>query len=165
MNQTKSTDKKHSIIGKWVLLLVFFTFGFSEWADVDVEDSFTSTGLKIFIESTTFGLSPMLVSVFSPANFKSWGISPMTDPWNILQFSPINVLDLITAKFSMLVPDPIVTPFSICTKGPMLTFSPKSAPLCTMAVGWMEVEINLPSYIRSTILAIMSAWATNLSST
>ena len=46
-------------------------------------------------------LSPILVSVFSPANFKSWGISPTTDPWNILQFCPINVLDLITAKFSL----------------------------------------------------------------
>ena len=68
MNQTKSTDKKQSIIGKWVLLLVFFTFGFSQWADVDVEDSFTSTGLKIFIESTTFGLSPNPSLISFPKN-------------------------------------------------------------------------------------------------
>ena len=68
MNQTKSTDKKHSITGKWVLLLVFFTFGFSQWADVDVEDSFTSTGLRIFIESTTFGLSPNPSLISFPKN-------------------------------------------------------------------------------------------------
>ena len=68
MNQTNSTDKKHSIIGKWVLLFVFFTFGFSQWADVDVEDSFTSTGLKIFIESTTFGLSPNPSLISFPKN-------------------------------------------------------------------------------------------------
>ncbi|MCS5640554.1 MAG: hypothetical protein NZ709_03505, partial [Candidatus Marinimicrobia bacterium] len=68
MNQTKSTDKKHSITGKRVLLLVFFTFGFSQWADVDVEDSFTSTDLRIFIESTTFGFSPNPSLISFPKN-------------------------------------------------------------------------------------------------
>ena len=58
MNQTKSTDKKQSLVGKCVLSLLFFTFGFSQWAYVDVKDSFTSTDLRTFIESTTFGLSP-----------------------------------------------------------------------------------------------------------
>ena len=58
MNQIKSTDTKHSLAGKCVLSLLFFTFGFSEWAYVDVKDSFTSTDLRTFIESTTFGLSP-----------------------------------------------------------------------------------------------------------
>ena len=58
MNQTKSTDKKYSFAGKYVLSLLFFTLGFSQWAYVDVKDSFTSTDLRTFIESTTFGLSP-----------------------------------------------------------------------------------------------------------
>ena len=68
MNQSKSTDKKYSITRRWVLLIVFFTFGFSQWADVDVEDSFTSTGLRIFIESTTFGLSPNPLLISFPKN-------------------------------------------------------------------------------------------------
>jgi hypothetical protein len=50
--------KKLSTTGRWGLLLVFFTFGFSQWAEVDVRDSFTSTDIKTFVESTTFGLSP-----------------------------------------------------------------------------------------------------------
>ena len=58
MNQTNSVEKKLSTTGRWGLLLVFFTFGFSQWADVDVSDSFTSTDIKTFVESTTFGLSP-----------------------------------------------------------------------------------------------------------
>ena len=68
MNQTKSTDKKHSITGRWGLLLVFFTFGFSQWAEVDVRDSFTSTDIKIFIENTTFGLSPNPSLIFFSKN-------------------------------------------------------------------------------------------------
>ena len=58
MNQTKSIEKTLSTTGGGVLLLVFFTFGFSQWAEVDVRDTFTSTDIKIFVESTTFGLSP-----------------------------------------------------------------------------------------------------------
>ena len=47
---------------------MFFTFGFSQWADVDVEDSFTSTDLKIFIESTTLGFSPNPSLISFPKN-------------------------------------------------------------------------------------------------
>ena len=50
MNQTKSIEKTLSTTGGGVLLLVFFTFGFSQWAEVDVRDSFTSTDIKIFVE-------------------------------------------------------------------------------------------------------------------
>ena len=43
MNQSKSTDKKYSITGKWVLLLVFFTFGFSQWAGYNIHQEEYST--------------------------------------------------------------------------------------------------------------------------
>ena len=68
MNQTKSIEKTLSTTGGGVLLLVFFTFGFSQWAEVDVRDSFTSTDIKIFVESTTFGLSPNPSLIFFSKN-------------------------------------------------------------------------------------------------
>ena len=68
MNQTKSIEKTLSTTGGGVLLLVFLTFGFSQWAEVDVRDSFTSTDIKIFVESTTFGLSPNPSLIFFSKN-------------------------------------------------------------------------------------------------
>ena len=70
MNQTKSTDKKHKLAGKCVLSLLFFTFGFSQWAYVNIKDSFTSTDLRTFIESTTFGLytNPSIITYHKKRN-------------------------------------------------------------------------------------------------
>ena len=77
MNQTKPIEKKLSTTGGWVLLFVFSTFGFSQWAEVDVRDSFTSTDIKIFVESTTFGLSlnPLPVSFSKNRVYVGVGLS------------------------------------------------------------------------------------------
>ena len=78
MNQSKSTDKKYSITGKWVLLLVFFTFGFSQWAGYNIhQEEYSSTSLRIFIEGKTFGLSsnPSLISFSKNRVYVGVGLS------------------------------------------------------------------------------------------
>ena len=57
--------KNFSVTGKWIVPLMFFTFGFSQWAGYDVhQEEYSSTSLRIFIEGKTFGLSsnPSLIS-------------------------------------------------------------------------------------------------------
>ena len=96
--------------------------------------------------SLTVVLSPIMRSVFSPLNFKSCGISPITALWKIRQFEPIFENSFIVACENMVVPLPIITSFSITANGPIVTFSPIWADESITAVGWIWVEI-LASFI------------------
>ena len=53
---------------------------------------------------------PITVWVFSPSNFKSCGISPIEDAWNILQSGPIFVSEKILTWLPIIVLSPILTP-------------------------------------------------------
>ena len=72
-------------------------------------------------------LSPMEVSVFSPVNFRSWGISPMLQLLKIWLFLPILVPLQIVVKLPIIVLSPIETSSSITEKGPTETLFPKLA--------------------------------------
>ena len=71
--------------------------------------------------------SPIINSDFSPPNFKSCGISPITAPLKILQSFPMVVYDLIWAWASIHVLSPIITFSSIIVNGPTQTFYPRFA--------------------------------------
>jgi|TARA_B100002019_G_scaffold154659_1_gene133326 hypothetical protein len=57
--------------------------------------------LLIVTYSLIIVLSPILVNVFSPSYFKSWGTSPMELEWKILQLSPIMVSQAIVTLLPM----------------------------------------------------------------
>ena len=69
-------------------------------------------------------LSPIIVSVLSPLNFKSWGISPIELECKILHFIPIFVFSHIVTLFPMIEPSPIIVFDWITEKGPIFTFIP-----------------------------------------
>ncbi len=61
--------KNLSVTGKWIFSLMFFTFGFSQWAGYDVhQEEYSSTDLRIFIEGKTFELSANPSIIISPEN-------------------------------------------------------------------------------------------------
>ena len=67
--------KNFSVTGKWIVSLIFFTFGFSQWAGYDVhQEEYSSTDLRIFIEGKTFGLSANPSLIISPENRAYVGI-------------------------------------------------------------------------------------------
>ena len=67
--------KNFSVTGKRIVLFMFFTFGFSQWAGYDVhQEEYSSTDLRIFIEGKTFGLSANPALTISPENRAYVGI-------------------------------------------------------------------------------------------
>ncbi len=67
--------KFFSVTGKRIVLFMFFTFGFSQWAGYDVhQEEYSSTDLRIFIEGKTFGLSANPALIISPKNRAYVGI-------------------------------------------------------------------------------------------
>ena len=60
--------------------------------------------------------------VYSPSNFKSWGIADMTVPGKILQFLPILAPSMMVTLEPIQVPSPISTSPAMVVKGSTITF-------------------------------------------
>src|SRR3990170_1234436 len=85
--------------------------------------------------------SPMMVWVFSPANFRSCGMDDTDAPGKTLTFFPNLDPSHIIALGPIQQPSSITTSFCTVAKGSMITLLPIWASGCTLACGYLLMNL------------------------
>ena len=91
---------------------------------------------------------PIRKRVFSPQNFKSCGISPMTENGNTMVSSPICVSPVTTTWDFNSTAAPSTTSAPMTQNGPIWQPSPMTAPSSITAEGWIiPIRSSNPSWL------------------